>query len=60
MFDINISENLGLSSCESRDVKVFTLGATTGLLTYGLISNRSSITSYLSCQWGNLKEWVHS
>ena len=60
MLDINISENLGLSTCESRDVKVFLAGAGTGLLAYGLVSNKCTIYSYLSEKWFGLKKWVHN
>ena len=59
MFDINISENLGLTNYESRDVKVFAIGTTTGILTYGIISNKYVIQSYFCSQWNSFKSWVH-
>ena len=59
MFDINISENLGLQNCESRDVKLFAVGATTGILTYSIISNKNTIKSYICSKWDSFKTWVH-
>ena len=60
MLDINISENLGLSTCESHDVKVFLAGTGTGLLVYGLASKRCSIHDYFNGKWSGFKQWVHS
>ena len=60
MLDINISENLGLSTCESRDVKLFLAGTGTGLLAYGLVANKCSIYNYLNDKWSGLKKWVHN